>query len=103
MPYLDCVDCCIGDLFCLFDVSQTLSTPIDVDSQSDSGESDAGDDDQSSQFVDDLIVSPPMVRAADDSDSDGTAIFKRNLTREFDKLSKGCPNVVKKKVKVEKE
>jgi hypothetical protein len=80
-----------------------VSTPIDLDSGTDSCGSDAGDDLQSSQFVDDLIVTPPMSRVDDDTDSDAPAVFKRNLAKDFDRASKGRSSVRRKKVKVEKE
>jgi hypothetical protein len=70
-------------------LSQTLSNPIDLDSDTDTCGSDAGDDLQSSQFVDDLIITPPMSRVDDETDSDAPAVFKRNLSKDFDRVSKG--------------
>ncbi|KAK2388831.1 replication protein A 70 kDa DNA-binding subunit C [Trifolium repens] len=46
--------------------NKAVSDPVDLDSGTDSCGSDDGDDLQSSQFVDDLIVTPPMARVDDD-------------------------------------
>ncbi|WJX48939.1 hypothetical protein P8452_35436 [Trifolium repens] len=83
--------------------SKTLSNPIDLGSGTDTCGSDAGDDDlQSSQFVDDLIITPPMSRVDDEIDSDAPAVFKRNLSKDFDRVSKGRSSV-RRKVKIEKD
>jgi hypothetical protein len=96
--------CCVCFLYFLFLLSQAVSDPVDLDSGTDSCGSDDGDDLQSSQFVDDLIVTPPMARVDDDdTDSDAPAVFKRNLAKDFDRVSKGRSSVRRKKVKIEKD
>jgi hypothetical protein len=80
-----------------------VSAPIDLDSGTESCDSDDGDDLQSSQFVDDLIITPPMSRVDDETDSDAPAVFKRNLAKDFDRASRGRSSVRLKKLKVEKD
>ncbi|KAK2430996.1 replication factor A protein [Trifolium repens] len=102
-----CMDSRIIEVFCsqcpVNSPSKTLSIPIDLDSDTDTCGSDAGDDLQSSQFVDDLIITPPMSRVDDETDSDAPAVFKRNLSKDFDRVSKGRSSVRRKKVKIEKD
>jgi hypothetical protein len=85
-----------------------MDGPIDLGSDSTSGDSVSGDSDlggdtQSTDFVDDLIVTPPSSRVDDGTDSDGPAIFKRNLLKDFEGASKGRTSVPLKKVKIEKD
>jgi hypothetical protein len=49
---------------------------------------DAGDDFQSMEFVNDLIVTPPMSRGKDDIESNVPAAVKRNLSKVFYIVSK---------------
>ncbi|KAK2397925.1 replication protein A 70 kDa DNA-binding subunit C [Trifolium repens] len=102
-----CMDSKIIEVFCsqcpVNSPSKTLSNPIDLDSGTDTCGSDAGDDLQSSQFVDDFIITPPMYRVDDETDSDAPAVFKRNLSKDFDRVSKGRSSVRRKRVKIEKD
>ncbi|KAK2414171.1 replication protein A 70 kDa DNA-binding subunit C [Trifolium repens] len=102
-----CMDSRIIEAFCAqFPASsqiKAVSAPIDLDSGTESCDSDGGDDLQSSQFVDDLIVTPPMSRVDDETDSDAPAVFKRNLAKDFDRASRGRSSVRLKRLKVEKD
>jgi hypothetical protein len=82
---------------------QALFNSIDVESNVDSYGSDYDDDLQCMDFVDDLIVTPPMTRGKDEVGSDVPATVKRNLSKVFDKVAKGHKGGRLKKVTIEKD
>jgi hypothetical protein len=84
-------------------ILQEQSNHVDLDSGTDSCGSDAGDDLQSSQFVDDLIVTPPTTRVEDDTDDDSPAVFKRSLSKDLDRASGVKSTLRLKKVKIERD
>jgi hypothetical protein len=61
-----------------------MSNAIDLESDG----TDAGDDFQSMENVNDLIVTPPTSHIKDDIESDIPTAFKRNLSKVFDIVSK---------------
>jgi hypothetical protein len=82
---------------------QALSNVVDVESDANSYGSDYDDDLQCMDFVDDLIVTPPMTRGKDEVGSDAPATVKRNLSKVFDKVAKGHKGGRLKNVKIEKD
>ncbi|KAK2384164.1 replication protein A 70 kDa DNA-binding subunit C [Trifolium repens] len=102
-----CMDPAIIRSFCSqcpgFSSSKALFNSIDVESNVDSYGSDYDDDLQCMDFVDDLIVTPPMTRGKDEVGSDVPATVKRNLSKVFDKVAKGHKGGRLKKVTIEKD
>jgi hypothetical protein len=82
---------------------QSSSQPIDVDSESGSGGSDHSDDSQATDFLEDVIVTPPMSHSSDSVAGDVQDALKRNLSKEFDRVADGAPVGRLKKIKVEKD
>jgi hypothetical protein len=80
-----------------------LSNAVDVEYDADSYGSDYDDVLRCMDFVDDLIVTPPMTRGKDEVGSDAPATVKRNLSKVFDKVAKGHKGGRLKKVKIEKD
>lgn len=83
--------------------SKSSSQPIDVDSESGSSGSDHSDDSQATDFLEDVIVTPPMSHSSDSVAGDVQDALKRNLSKEFDRVADGAPVGRLKKIKVEKD
>jgi hypothetical protein len=79
-----------------------MSNVVNLDSDAESGGTCDGDDLQSSEFVDDLIVSPPVCRGKDVFEDDVVEVVKKNLLDDFDATARGSAKVPLKKVKIEK-
>ncbi|MCH79355.1 replication factor A protein [Trifolium medium] len=83
--------------------SKAMSPVVDIDSDGLSDDVNSVDDDQSLEFVKDLVVIPPASVEVDECDSDAPFTVKRNLTKAFDGVAKSKRNARLKKVKIEKD
>ncbi|PNX88039.1 hypothetical protein L195_g044139 [Trifolium pratense] len=102
-----CLDPVIIEKFCseggLCTPSKVVSPVIDLESKSLSDDNVAGEDSETLEFVDNLIVTSLASSVVGDDDNDGPFVVKRNLSKAFDGAAKPKRSIRLKKVKIEKE